>query len=289
METETIKLNDGRSLAYAQYGDGQGRPVFFFHGSPGSRLFHPDGGITLKQGIRLITLDRPGYGGSSFQPGRHITDWPNDIARLADHLGLDHFSVAGHSGGCPYVLACAHILSDRVRHATLISGPAPVNSIKADPAMTWVNRFGLAAGRYIPWPLWQVMVNQIYGLRSKDPAQDMINKTRDRPVPDEAILSTSTNRELCIESEVEAYRQGLKGFAWDLRLLTRPWGFPLEAIHTPVSLWHGLEDNQAPVSMANYLAGVLPVSTLHLVPGEAHLLLLKYWQEITSDIVSHSA
>ncbi len=93
-----FKLSDGRVLAYEQYGDADGRPVFFFHGTPGSRLFHPPDEVTRRTGVRLICVDRPGYGGSTFQPGRQILDWPADIAALADALGLRTFAVAGHSG-----------------------------------------------------------------------------------------------------------------------------------------------------------------------------------------------
>ena len=74
--TDTITLKDGRLLAYAEYGDPAGTPVFFFHGTPGSRLFRPSDSITLKLGVRLICTDRPGYGASTFQPGRRLLDWP---------------------------------------------------------------------------------------------------------------------------------------------------------------------------------------------------------------------
>src|SRR5512136_1482675 len=110
----TIALSDGRTLAYAEYGDPTGQPVFFFHGMPGSRLFRPPDQITAKVGVRLITTDRPGYGLSTFQPGRRFLDWPGDIAQLADHLNMEKFAVMGHSAGGPYVAACAYALPQRV-------------------------------------------------------------------------------------------------------------------------------------------------------------------------------
>jgi pimeloyl-ACP methyl ester carboxylesterase len=97
----SIALPDGRTLAYAEYGNPCGKPVFFFHGTPGSRFFRPPDRITSRVGVHLICMDRPGYGLSTFQPGRRIVDWPEDILQLADFLGLDKFVVAGHSGGGP--------------------------------------------------------------------------------------------------------------------------------------------------------------------------------------------
>jgi len=56
-----IRLPDGRSLGYAEYGDRSGTPVFFFHGTPSSRLLHPDDSVSASVGARVITVDRPGH------------------------------------------------------------------------------------------------------------------------------------------------------------------------------------------------------------------------------------
>jgi len=101
---KTVRLPDGRSLGYAVCGDPEGRPIFQFHGWPGSRLqarFLDE--EATKAGIRVIGLDRPGIGLSDFQPGRQILDWPNDVVALADAMKIDRFAVLGISGGGPYV------------------------------------------------------------------------------------------------------------------------------------------------------------------------------------------
>jgi pimeloyl-ACP methyl ester carboxylesterase len=88
------RLADGRVLGYAEWGDPQGAPVFYFHGTPASRLdpvCFPD--APAQAGVRLISVDRPGMGLSSFQRGRQIADWPDDVAALADALGIDRFGV----------------------------------------------------------------------------------------------------------------------------------------------------------------------------------------------------
>lgn len=116
-------LPDGRRLGHALYGDSAGPPVIYMHGFPASRLeakLLEEAACEI--GVSLITPDRPGLGLSDFQPGRAITDWPGDVAHLADALDLDRFSVVGVSGGCPYALACAHQLGDRVIRTAIIAG-----------------------------------------------------------------------------------------------------------------------------------------------------------------------
>jgi pimeloyl-ACP methyl ester carboxylesterase len=93
-------------------------------------------------------------------------------------------------------------------------------------------------------------------------------------------------RQACVASEVEAFRQGLRGLAWDARLLTRSWGFPLEGIHVPVYIWQGSMDDQATVAMARYFAGKIPGSRLTLCEGEAHLLLFPHWEEILKPLIT---
>jgi pimeloyl-ACP methyl ester carboxylesterase len=282
----SILTQDGRSLAYAEYGLAGGKPVFFFHGMPGSRLFHPFDEITAGLGVRLICVDRPGYGGSSFQPGRQILDWARDIAGLADFLGFKKFSIAGHSGGGPYVAACAFALAERVTAAAILSGMGPVETPGAAEAMSAVNRFGFKAGRYLPWTLWILLVWLVYHGRCADPATAMNKESGHRPQADEEQFRLPGVRQVCLASEVEGFQQGLRGLAWDARLLTRPWGFPLEGIRVPVYIWHGSLDDQADSAMARYIAGKIPGSRFILCEGEAHLLLFPHWEEILVQLTS---
>jgi len=120
-----VSLSDGRSLAYAVWGDPDGQTVLLFHGAPGSRMFTPDPDLTARAGVRLVTVDRPGYGRSDADPGRTILDWPADILQLADAIQAPRFAIAAHSSGGPYALACAVQLSNRISAVTLVSCPAP--------------------------------------------------------------------------------------------------------------------------------------------------------------------
>ncbi|HEY3484137.1 MAG TPA: hypothetical protein VGK49_02080, partial [Ilumatobacteraceae bacterium] len=90
-----VRLADGRNLGYAEHGVHDGVPVFMFHGVPGGRFYDLDGEVLRACGIRLLTLERPGYGLSDPQPGRALADWPRDVAEIADHLGVAQFGVVG--------------------------------------------------------------------------------------------------------------------------------------------------------------------------------------------------
>ncbi len=284
--SRSIELQDGRALAYAEYGDLHGRPVFFFHGTPGSRYFRPPDEVTRQLGVRLIAADRPGYGLSTFQAGRRCIDWPRDIVQLADALDIEKFAVAGHSGGGPYVLACAFALPERVSAAASLSGAGPLDSPGATEGMTPLNKAGFKVGRFIPWPLWRLLIRLIYRRRSLDPAAAMDDEIGHRPAADDVQIARPEVRAACLESEREAFRYGLGALAWDARLLTRPWGFRPEEIRVPVHLWHGTADNLTTAAMAQALAARIPGSRVTICQGEAHLLLFPHWHEILTQLIS---
>ncbi|MGB9300944.1 MAG: alpha/beta fold hydrolase, partial [Anaerolineae bacterium] len=149
---QTIVLPGGRTLGFAEYGDPSGRPVLFFPGTPSGRLFHhPDESIALSLGARVLTIDRPGYGLSDFQPGRTLLDWPSDVMALADALGIARFAAAGISGGAPYVAACAFRIPDRLTAAAIVSGLGPIDWQGAMEGMPSERRIGVKLGRGAPW------------------------------------------------------------------------------------------------------------------------------------------
>ena len=285
----TIILHDNRTLAYAEYGDPKGTPVFFFHGTPGSRLFHPPDDVTKRLGVRLICTDRPGYGDSTFQPNRVLLDWGTDIDQLADHLGFDKFAVAGHSGGGPHTLACARTLPDRVTAAGVVAGVGPVDAPGATDDMTLLNWFAFKFGQYLPWFAGYGITKWVFRRVAADPTKS-IDRDRDtRPLVDNEILDIPEIRELCIQSDTEAYRHGLLAFAWDIRLITRPWGFSLEEINVPVRIWHGTEDNSTTMAMARYMEEKIPNCKLTICEDEAHMLLIPHWEEILTSLKQMSA
>ncbi len=284
----SLRLSDGRQLGYAEYGDPAGKPVFFFHGIPGSRLFRPPDDVTTKARVRLICAERPGYGESTFQPGRRMLDWPADIAQLADYLGIDRFAVAGHSGGGPYALACAYALPERVTMAVSLSGAGPGDAPSATEGMVLLHALAFRLGRYLPWWLLQPIASRIYSSRLSALKAGTDREAARRVAADRILFDQPEIRKACDESEIEGLRPGMAGVTWDVRLLTRPWGFSLKDIRVPVQVWHGTTDDQTSVPMARHMAAQIPGAACTICEGEAHLLLFPHWEEILAGITTAS-
>jgi len=271
-----LRLGDGRSLGFREHGDPSGKPLLWFHGTPASRLWPvPDEAAVGAAGVRLIVTERPGYGISDFQPNRRVSDWPRDVAALADALGLDSFAIAGSSGGGPYVAACACALPDRVRAAAMMGVAAPLDAPGVRDGMTLRRRVLYSLMPYAPHfaPLFKLM-----GPAGVDGAM-----TADVPDADRRILERI--HEPYLESKREAFREGPRGFAHDLALAARPWGFPLDAIRVPVHVWHGELDVSTPPAMARCLAAAMPTSRLRFFPGVGHFIAYAVWGEILAELV----
>src|SRR3954453_17517412 len=151
-----IRLDDGRTLAYAEWGDPDGGPGLGCHGSPSSRLErHVEDPETYRRwGVRLVVPDRPGFGRSDPSPGRRVLDWPGDVAQLLEQLGIARLAVLSLSGGAAYALACAHVLGDR-GHGGGILGGAPSALACAPPRGPRVHAVGILGGPPppdVPWP-----------------------------------------------------------------------------------------------------------------------------------------
>jgi pimeloyl-ACP methyl ester carboxylesterase len=123
---QMVPLPDGRRVVIASHGDPRGWPLFLFHGIPVSRLGHEFTDAPAKErGVRVLYPDRPGIGLSDPRPGRTIYSYADDVAAMADALGLERFAVAGLSGGGPYALACGAKLPERVTAVGVMAGVGP--------------------------------------------------------------------------------------------------------------------------------------------------------------------
>jgi pimeloyl-ACP methyl ester carboxylesterase len=273
-EDGRLVLGDGRALGYAQYGRPDGEPFFYFHGHPGSRLearFADQ--AAAEAGLRVIALDRPGYGLSGFQPGRAITDWPADVAEAADQLRIGRFSVAGASGGGPYALACAWRLPERVVRAAVISGVGPYDVPGLTAGMRWQNRIGFRWGAR--WPvLARALMRSMRRNMASRPERTIEAIARVLSPADAAIVRRPEVRSVLVADISEAFRQGIAGAALDVVLLGRPWGFPLGQIRAEVHVWQGGADTLVPPAMGEYLAARIPRCHFTLLPGEGHLLII---------------
>ena len=275
-ETRLLQLDDRRWIACAECGDPGGRPVFAFHGIPGSRLQqHPDAGIAAERGMRVIHIDRPGFGLSSPCPARTLASWAHDIVAIADRLDLETFAVAGVSGGGPFALACAALLGERVTRAAIVSGVGPPGSMHGGRTTLGAHAafyFAARAPRLLRGPL-----GAAARLGVRAPGRFFDRLARHLAPDDQRTLARPEVRAMLARDLGESLRQGVDAVLTDLRLEARPWQLPLEAIRTPVALWHGDADRIVPPAAARHLAAVIPGAQAQVLPGLGHFMILDCW------------
>lgn len=283
---QILRLADGRRLGFAEYGPTEGLPLFLFHGLPGSRLAVQEM-WTDDPELRVVAPDRPGFGLSTFQPGRRLLDWADDVRQLADALGTERFLVAGFSGGGPHALAVAHHLPSRVVAVASIGGIGRFDTRESRADMNAANRLVVVLARRAPVGLWAMMGLHARAVR-RHPAKVLAEAAKDKHLPaaDREALSSPRIRGLGIDTAAEAFRQGLRGVVYETRLCVRLWGFDPAKIKPPVDIWHGDQDTNVPVVMAQRLAARIPGSRLTVFPGEGHLIVPRHWEEILARLVS---
>jgi len=277
-------LKDGRKLAYAEYGAEGGRPVFYFHGFPGSRLEAILAeGAAARLGIRLIALDRPGYGCSDDLPGRRLADWPLDVKALADALGLNRFGLLGVSGGAPFALACAAALSERVELLSLVCPLGPLGEPELYHQLPWPIRSALAVAQHFPgFSRW--LGCRLLHLACRYPEGVPRVLLLGAPPEDRAIFRDEGVFSTMHQSLRIALAQKGRGVIADMAIYQAAWGFSLPEIDLPVRLWHGSADRTVPRVLVDHLAASLPQCTTRLIPGEGHFSLpLRHMEEILAE------
>ena len=252
MTTDACLLPDGRRLAFAEYGDPQGVPVVFLHGSPGGRL----GGAVnhdryVRQGLRVITPERPGYGDSDASPGRTVRDFGEDLLTLLDTLGLGRVFVVGGSGGGPHALALAAVAPERVRAAGVIVGAAPLLPSEVADQVEINQKVHGALGdpdalRALLGSMREVVLTQgITALLTDAPETDQAQWQKNIQLMDTAMRS--------------AMEPGVEGLFDDyLAIWSRPWGFEPTDVKVPVVWAAGADDKNVPLAAAHRVADQLP-------------------------------
>lgn len=264
-DPSTVTLPDGRTLSFAEYGDPDGTPVFAFHGVVGSRLLWSlCDDVATDHGIRLVAPDRPGFGGSDFQRGRDLLDWPSDVSTLADHLDIQRFGVVGFSGGGPHALACAHRLSARVRAVSLVSTVTPPETRdRADP----FNEAVLEATKSVPGFSEAAFAQSAWLADNARPwfAASLVTGS---PPQDRAVFDGPAGDTLVADAG-EGYRSGSRGSAHDLPLVGSDWGFDPADLSQQVDMYHGRADETVNPDLARAFGDLLADVDLYLT-ADAH-------------------
>jgi pimeloyl-ACP methyl ester carboxylesterase len=283
MTSGVMSLPGGSRLSWYEFGDPDGSPVIYTAGTPVSGL----GGASYDEaaraaGLRWISPDKPGYGGSDYQRGRSLISWGDDLAALAGHLGLARFALAGESGGGPFTLAAAYQLADRVSVAALIATGGPM-----DPA----ERAGQQArNRFYGWlarsvPALNAVPFTVMRWSLASPARRERSLRREMAATPQA---KQAGLRIEFEAVADALRPGTRGAVQEIALTKRPWPFPLSEVKTPVHLWHGALDRNAPIAIARRLARELPDATLHVSESSEHDVGHDRSDEIMSVIASRA-
>jgi pimeloyl-ACP methyl ester carboxylesterase len=262
----TVDVGDGRHVAYAECGDPDGVPVVFLHGTPGSRrlaaLFDD---AARRGGVRVLAVDRPGYGRSSRWPGRTLRDTGAFVTAVLDDAGVSSAGVVGFSGGGPHALAVAATHGERVRRVDVVAGAVPPSLASSKPAA--LRAFELLAASAPTLARGLARVQSWVAARASPSAVVSQYTADDADVPDDAA-------ELVRRDFVEAFARHRSGFVAETRLLSSAWDVAVESVTTPVHLWHGERDTNVPAAGARRLADRLPNATLTTFEDADHLRTL---------------
>ena len=264
-----MTLPDGRDLGFTDGGRDDGPVVVYLHGAPGSRLdVSSIEAASRDEGVRVVALDRPGYGTSSPHPRRTMDQFPRDVAALADHLGVERFAVVGLSSGGPYAVACAALLPDRVLGCGVLSG---VTDMGWSPAWEGYDANEVEMMRCASESDAAAWAAEHYGA---DGTGLLTDNSFEWSAPDTAYFSDPTTGPAFFESCVDALRQGVAGYAQDVFVQGRPWPFDPGTIACRAVVMHGGDDTLVPRRHAEHTASVIPGATLEVRPGHGHVSIL---------------
>jgi pimeloyl-ACP methyl ester carboxylesterase len=294
-------------VRYCCYGPPGGLPVVSLAGTPGTRWERPDVIRAFDQaGLRVVLPDRPGYGGSTRQPGRSVADEADDVQEIADALGWERFAVTGFSGGGPFALACAALLTGRVACCATVASPAPADEPEVDffrretPARAENFRLAVlgeqalrpyleARGRetvarveaggpmLLPTPAPADAVGPspaatagsaaTPGSAADGGTPSAPAVAAGQPAAGQPAAGQPTADQGRIERIRATFLGGLDGWIDDDIALVRPWGFDVTAITAPVSIWYGADDTRTTRAHTDWLLAHVPAAEGYEYPG----------------------
>ena len=309
----SIRLADGRRLAWAEWGPADGTPVVMFQGMPGSSHMCPDVEMTHELGVRLISVDRPGYGESDSKPGRTLLDWADDYREVLDTLELGAPPIVGWSSGVAFAMACAVRLTDRVSALALVAGDGPIDDVpgawdalpperqriienlRADPAAGRLA--ALERGRWYAEDPIAILGGEAAapsaraGESATEAAADLEDADHGSsdPVeiedPDAAIRRVPIGWAALAGMFRHGARQGAEGWVEDMVATLLPWGFAPADVGRRTTVWYGAKDQVAAQRDSDYLAALIPGARLVIEPNDGHTLPVRHWRAIVTDLI----
>ncbi|MFL0289505.1 alpha/beta fold hydrolase [Mycobacterium sp. SMC-18] len=282
-----IAVGEDRQIGFAEFGNPQGRAVFWLHGTPGARRQIPTEARSFasRNNIRLIGIDRPGIGSSTPHQYENVLGFTEDLRTIADTLGINRFAVIGLSGGGPYTLATAAAMPERVVMAAVLGGVAPL-----------IGEDGISSGLMelakIVRPIIEVAdtpIRWVAGSLMKviapfgSPALDLY--ARISPHGDRNLLSRPEFKAMFLDDLLNGSRKQLAAPFADIVVFARDWGFRLEDIKVPVRWWHGDADHIVPYAHGQHAVARIADAEMFTLPGESHLAGLGVPEDILTKIL----
>lgn len=280
-------LRDGRRLGWCEWGRPDGMPLLRLQGTPGSRLSrHPDPAIWSQLALRVITVDRPGFGRSTALAGRGLEVVADDLADLLDQLGIDSAHVYGQSGGAPHALAVAARHPTRVKAVAVAVGAAPITTKEAEVLLD-VNRDGWEAVQRGRDAVVEYLTPYRVAMLS-DPLAGFRAAMSDAPEADRLIIDDPVWQQGFAEALVEALRPGIDGWVDETVAIVGPWDIDVGLVRCPVSWYHGAHDINAPISAVPRLLDNIPHAHLTVWDEAGHLVAFRHEREVLQQLVDGS-
>jgi pimeloyl-ACP methyl ester carboxylesterase len=273
----SVEGSDGRTLTVREGGDPAGFPVLSISGTPGSStIYEPHARDAEERGIRLVSYDRPGYGGSTRLKSRQIADCVADISTVCDALGIDRFCVWGISGGGPHALAAAALLPDRVIAAAALASVAPYGS-------EGLNYFDGMGAQNVADYATILEGEDAQRASTERQCSELLSSTPEQLAdvwqtllgPSDREVATGTLAAFLLDHMRAGIETSVDGWIDDDLAFTAPWGFDLASIRVPVQLWHGAQDQFVPYGHGTWLAAHIPGVDARLTSEDGHLTLFE--------------
>ncbi|MFG1927740.1 alpha/beta fold hydrolase [Cryptosporangium sp. NPDC048952] len=285
-----IARPDGRKLEYLVTGPEDGVPLVMHTGTPSAAVLHqPMADAAARHGLRLVLYSRPGYAGSTPQPGRRVADVVPEIVGLLDELGANRFVTAGWSGGGPHALACAALLPNWCAAAAVIAGPTPFGADGID----WlagmgaenIEEFGAAVEGEEPLTAFlEAAAPELATVTADQVATalgDLVDDVDKNSLTDEFATYNAASFRASVSTGISGWRDDDLAFVTD-------WGFDLASIKIPVSIWQGGQDRMVPYAHGEWLAAHVPGAKAHLDPAEGHLsVVLNRFDAIVEELAGY--
>lgn len=270
------EISPGRRLAWNEYGDPDGFPVLYYHGWPSSRLqarltHH----LARERGLRIVAMDRPGMGKSTFVAGRTLDSWPELMEGFTAALGIGKFGQLAVSGGGPYALACAAKIPERLTATAVLAGAVPLGeSLKG---LHWGYRLLGFMKKTTPCAVFTGLFRLGEGISRLDPASAPVRWLLGSVAKEDGLVLQQNPEVWAVIAK--SFREGVqgghgRGVMADADVYFQALSFDLAAIRHPVRYWHGGDDQNIRLEMVRDFVGKIRGAELEVDPTLGHFSLV---------------